>query len=58
MFSKLYASILASVHRLVYVIMRCPDHNIVLIYTPAIECIAIECSCGRIFWRKFDERRK
>lgn len=46
---EIIASISATYHA-IFNIFRKDKHQIVLIYTPGVECVAIECSCGKVFY--------
>jgi len=52
MMGMLIASVRASLYTFLHLIACNDKHNIVLTYTSAVECVAIECTCGRVFWRK------
>lgn len=52
MLRKLWAGAHANLHVLTYFLNKDPRHHhkIVLMFSPGLDCVSIECSCGKRFW--------
>jgi hypothetical protein len=52
MLGKFSAKMAANLHILITVLTRSSKqkHNITLVFSSRLDCVSIECSCGRTFW--------